>query len=103
MEAKNLGSSAVEYSSADIANFAWVCAHRWSGVDVDDVPHLKHWLAAIRERPTVQKSITIPPSSVDLSKDDPESAGKLAQDAFKMVQTGQSQQKKVWSCGHCNR
>ena len=29
-----------DYSIADIANWAWVRTHRWSGVDVDDLPHL---------------------------------------------------------------
>ena len=39
------------YSIADIANWAWVRTHRWSGVEVDDLPHLKRWLAAIRAGP----------------------------------------------------
>jgi translation elongation factor EF-G len=46
-----------DYSIADIANWAWVRTHRWSGVDVDDLPHLQRWLAAIRARPAVQKGI----------------------------------------------
>ena len=31
------------YSIADIANWSWVRTHRWSGVEVDDLPHLKRW------------------------------------------------------------
>ena len=42
-----------DYSIADIANWAWVRTHRWSGVEVDDLPHLKRWLDAIRQRPAV--------------------------------------------------
>ena len=30
-----------DYSIADIANWAWVRTHRWSGVELDDLPHLK--------------------------------------------------------------
>jgi GST-like protein len=30
-----------DYSIADIANWAWVRTHRWSGVDIDDLPHLQ--------------------------------------------------------------
>jgi GST-like protein len=83
-----------DYSIADIANWAWVRTHRWSGVEIDDLPCLKRWLDAVGRRPAVQKGVTIPPSSMDLSKDDPESAKKFAEDALKMVETGQSQEKK---------
>jgi GST-like protein len=63
-------------------------------VQIDDLPHLKRWLDAIGRHPALQKGVTIPPSSMDLSKDDPESAKKFAEDALKMVETGQSQEKK---------
>jgi GST-like protein len=92
---KNHEYLAGDYSIADIANWAWVRTHRWSGVEIDDLPYLKRWLDAIRLRPAVQKGIATPPSSVDLSKDDPESAEKFAADALKMVETGQSQKKKA--------
>ena len=36
-----------DYSIADIANWAWVRTHRWSGVEVDDLPHLTRWRDAI--------------------------------------------------------
>jgi GST-like protein len=91
---KNHEYLAGDYSIADIANWAWVRTRRWSGVDIDDLPHLQRWLDAIAQRPAVQKGITIPPSSMDLSKDDPDSAKKFSEDALKMVETGQSQQRK---------
>ncbi|MCX7180360.1 MAG: glutathione S-transferase N-terminal domain-containing protein, partial [Proteobacteria bacterium] len=40
-----------DYSIADIANWAWVRTHHWSGVGVDEFPHLQRWLALIRARP----------------------------------------------------
>jgi glutathione S-transferase/GST-like protein len=50
-----------DYSIADIANWAWVRTHRWSGVEIDDLPHLgagatrsvrgPRWRAAYRCRP----------------------------------------------------
>lgn len=81
-----------DYSIADIANWAWVRTHRWSGVDVGDLPHLKRWLDAIRARPAVQKGIVTPPSSVDLGSDGEDKARKFAEDARKMVEMGQSRQ-----------
>lgn len=49
-----------DYSIADIANWAWVRTHTWSGVSVEELPHLNRWLAAIGQRPAVQKGIRIP-------------------------------------------
>ena len=46
-----------DYSIADIANFAWVRIHEWPGVPVDGLDHLQRWLAAIEERPAVQKGV----------------------------------------------
>jgi GST-like protein len=79
-----------DYSIADIANWAWVRTHRWSGVEVDDLLHLKRWRDAIRERPAVQRGIEAPPSSMDLRTDDPARAKQFAEEARKMLETGQS-------------
>lgn len=76
-----------DYSIADIANWAWVRTHRWSGVEVDDFPHLQRWIAAIRARPAVQRGILRPPSNVD-TRNDPDTARKFSEQALKMVETG---------------
>ncbi len=81
-----------DYSIADIANWAWVRTHRWSGVDVDDLPHLKRWLDAIRARPAVQKGILMPPSSIDLGKDGEEKAKRFSEEVRRMVEMGQSRE-----------
>ena len=78
-----------DYSIADIANWAWVRTHKWSGVPVDDFPHLRRWLAQIRARPAVQQGIMKPPSSVD-ARDDAETARKFSEEARKMVEMGKS-------------
>ncbi len=78
-----------DYSIADIANWAWVRTHRWSGVDMDDLPHLGRWRDQIRSRPAVQKGITAPPSAMDRDADD-EQAQKFAAEARRMVEMGQS-------------
>lgn len=79
-----------DYSIADIANWAWVRTHRWSGVDMDDLPHLKRWRDAIRARPAVQRGIEQPPSRVDLTRDGDAGAQRFAEDARRMVEMGQS-------------
>ncbi|MGH8353207.1 MAG: glutathione S-transferase family protein [Pseudomonas sp.] len=49
-----------DYSIADIASFPWVRSHEWSGVSVDGLEHLQRWLAAIAERPAVQRGLLVP-------------------------------------------
>ncbi len=50
-----------DYSIADIANFAWVRTHEWSGVSLEGLEHLQRWVDAIGARPAVQRGIAVPP------------------------------------------
>ncbi len=79
-----------DYSIADIANWAWVRTHRWSGVEIDDLPHLRRWRDALRARPAVQRGIERPPSSIDLASDGEDKAREFSEKARRMVETGQS-------------
>ena len=76
-----------DYSIADIANWAWVRTHKWSGVEVDDLPHLQRWLAQVGSRPAVQRGILLPPRE---NRDDPKKDEQFAVQARKMLETGQS-------------
>ncbi|QKS31611.1 MAG: Disulfide-bond oxidoreductase YfcG [Accumulibacter sp.] len=78
-----------DYSIADIANWAWVRTHRWSGIEIDDLPHLQRWLKQIRARPAVQQGIATPPSALDRDASDDE-ARKFVEGARQMVEMGQS-------------
>jgi glutathione S-transferase/GST-like protein len=49
-----------DYSIADIANWCWVRTAKWSGIDTGGLPHLHRWLAAIAERPAVERGIVVP-------------------------------------------
>ena len=80
-----------DYSIADIANWAWVRTHKWSGVSIDGLPNLQRWVDAIRARPAVQRGLLMPPSSRDLEADTDESAEKFAASVRTMLETGQSQ------------
>ncbi len=80
-----------DYSIADIANWAWARTHRWSGVDIEDLPNLQRWLAAIRARPAVQAGILRPPSTLDLGREeDPAAVRQFAQQVQSMLETGGS-------------
>jgi glutathione S-transferase/GST-like protein len=79
-----------DYSIADIANWAWVRTHRWSGVEVDDLPHLQRWLELIRARPAVQRGLQAPPSTLELRRDSDEEAKKFSEKARTMVEMGKS-------------
>jgi len=57
-----------DYSIADIATFPWVRAYDWAGVSVDGLEHLQRWLAAIAERPAVQRGLAVPPREEDSAK-----------------------------------
>ncbi|MDM5178025.1 glutathione S-transferase N-terminal domain-containing protein [Massilia sp. DJPM01] len=79
-----------DYSIADIANWAWVRTHKWSGVSIEELPHLKRWIDAIRARPAVEKGLQMPPSPRDLTSASDEEAARFSAAARTMLETGQS-------------
>ncbi|MEZ5706988.1 MAG: glutathione binding-like protein [Burkholderiaceae bacterium] len=78
-----------DYSIADIANWAWVRTHRWSGVSLDGLPHLKRWRDALRARPAVARGIEMPLPRVELGRDGDEAARRFSQEARSLVEMGQ--------------
>ena len=79
-----------DYSIADIANFAWVRTWRWSGVAVDDLPHLQRWLDSVAARPAVIKGLTVPPPKLDITADNDDKALQRAAEVRDMLEMGQS-------------
>jgi glutathione S-transferase/GST-like protein len=75
-----------DYSIADIANWSWVRTHKWSGVEVDDLPNLQRWLKQIAARPAAQKGIAVPYEIKTMDHGEGEEAKQLAIDIRKMVQ-----------------
>ena len=55
-----------DFSIADIANWSWARTHKWSGLDVSDLPHLQRWLDTISARPACQRGITVPEDVTNL-------------------------------------
>ncbi len=75
-----------DYSIADIANWCWVRSHRWSGVEIDDLPHLRRWVDLMYTRPACLKGIKIPPDKRKEGKNKEEFEKDFAKNAMKMVQ-----------------
>jgi glutathione S-transferase/GST-like protein len=75
-----------DYSIADIANWSWVRTHKWSGVEVDDLPNLQRWLKQIAARPAAQKGIAVPYEIKTMDHGEGDEAKQLAIDIRKMVQ-----------------
>ncbi|MDH0627784.1 glutathione S-transferase N-terminal domain-containing protein [Pseudomonas mosselii] len=73
-----------DYSIADIANWCWARGHEWAGVEVQDLPNLRRWLAAIEQRPAAQRGVKVP---FDIS--DVFGAGRTAVAAETYAQQGQ--------------
>jgi glutathione S-transferase len=57
-----------DYSIADIANWAWVRTHKWSGVSVEGLENLQRWLARMAARPACQRGIEVPFRLPDLTE-----------------------------------
>jgi glutathione S-transferase len=66
------------YSIADIANWAWVRTHKWSGVPVDGLEDLQRWMGQMVARPACQRGIEVPFPLPDLSETDAEEFAKGA-------------------------
>lgn len=65
------------YSIADIATWPWVSIHEWAGVAVDDLPHLRRWLAAVGARPAVQRGRALPKAPEASDEERAKAAAKL--------------------------
>jgi len=72
-----------DYSIADIANWAWVRTHNWSGVSLEGLPNLERWVTQLAARPACQRGIEVPVRP--LKPVDPEAARKFVEAARRMV------------------
>jgi len=49
-----------DYSIADIALWPWVSGHDYSGISVEEFPHLRRWIKLVGDRPAVQAGRDVP-------------------------------------------
>ncbi|MCP4002753.1 MAG: glutathione S-transferase [bacterium] len=59
-----------DYSIADIANWCWVRTYRWSGVSIDELPNLRRWLDAMKEKPGCRRGVEVPFKQPNMLKDE---------------------------------
>jgi GST-like protein len=49
--------AAGEYTIADMICYPWAAGWKMRGIDLDDFPNVKRWLAEIGERPAVRRGM----------------------------------------------
>jgi GST-like protein len=79
-----------DYSIADIANWAWVRTHAWSGVSLDGLPQLERWVSQLAARPACRRGVDVPPRPKRLEEGG--GAERFIEEARKMVETGRGPQ-----------
>jgi GST-like protein len=53
--------AAGQYTIADMICYPWSVGWKMRGLDIEDFPNVKRWLAAMEERPAVQKAMALGP------------------------------------------
>ena len=75
-----------DFSLADIANWSWIRIHKWSGVEIDDLPNLERWMKIVGDRPSCKKGVEVP-HPLELPEDDnSEEVKKFEENANKILQ-----------------
>ncbi len=49
-----------DYSIADMATYPWVAIYNFQGLTLDEHPHLKRWVETLKQRPAVQRGMSVP-------------------------------------------
>lgn len=62
-----------ELSIADIAHYPWIKLSDWAGINIDEYPFIKAWLARLDQRETFVKGMNVPE---DITDDDLLDLGK---------------------------
>jgi len=75
-----------DYSIADIANWCWVRTYKWSGVSRDGLEHLDRWMNAMKEKPGLQRGISVP-VRIESIIEDKDKAAAFVDNARNFLQT----------------
>ncbi|KAG0659787.1 hypothetical protein C6P46_004990 [Rhodotorula mucilaginosa] len=78
-----------KYSLADMATQPWVRSARWAGVDINEFPALKAWVARVEERPATKEALKVPEQDMlTRMKQDPELEKKIMEESSKWIMKG---------------
>ncbi|GAA5987245.1 hypothetical protein JCM10908_001876 [Rhodotorula pacifica] len=78
-----------KYSLADMATQPWVRSARWAGVDINEFPALKAWVARVEDRPATKEALKVPEQDMlTRMKQDPELEKKIAEESSKWIMKG---------------
>ncbi|MFT6288674.1 MAG: GST-like protein [Halieaceae bacterium] len=81
-----------DYSIADMANWAWVRTHRWSGVSIEGLDNLYRWMGAIKQRPGAMRGVKVPVDIAELMdakrKEDADAFSRNARSMVTGAKTG---------------
>ena len=69
-ESKYLGGE--DYSIADIAVYPWLRPQKLQGQDISKHPNIQRWYNSIRERPAVQRGLSVMSEKIGKSGQKPE-------------------------------
>lgn len=76
-------------SIADISHWGWIAAAGWSGVDIEEFPHLKAWEERMAARPGVEKGRHVPsPHTIKEVLKDKAEVERRAAEARQWIQQG---------------
>lgn len=59
-----------DYSIADMANWAWVRTHDWSGVSIEGLEHVQRWHDVMAARPACQRGVEVPERREEVATED---------------------------------
>jgi glutathione S-transferase len=80
---------------ADIAHWGWVASAGWSGLDIDEFPHLKAWEERMAARPALERGRHVPsPHRVKEVVKDPAALEKATKETSAWVMQGQNKDAK---------
>ncbi|PLW82601.1 glutathione S-transferase [Kineobactrum sediminis] len=75
-----------DYSIADMANWAWVRTHSWSGISIAGLDNLSRWMGAISARPGARAGVKVPVDIAELmDAKNKEDADSFSRNARSMV------------------
>lgn len=62
---------------------------RWAGVDINEFPALKAWVARVEERPATKEALKVPEQDMlTRMKQDPELEKKIMEESSKWIMKG---------------